>query len=144
MSTTTKAPVWFIIVGVIALLWNLMGLSAFLYDMTMTPERMADLPEEMHGYYDGSVPWWNWAAYGLAVITGVLGSIMLLMKKRWATLLFSLSLIGILIQNIWTFLFSDMAETMGSDIYLMPTLVIAIGILLLFLSKRAEREGWIA
>jgi hypothetical protein len=144
MSSYTKAPVWFLIVSILALLWNLMGLSAFYYDMTMTPERMADLPAEMHGYYDGSVPWWNWAGYGLAVIAGVLACIMLLMKKRWATLLFSLSLIGILIQNTWTFLFSDMPETMGSGIYLMPTLVIGLGILLLFLSKRAEREGWIA
>jgi hypothetical protein len=134
MSTTTKAPVWLLIVSILALLWNLMGLSAFAYDMTMTPERMAELPETMHGYYDGSVPWWNWAAYGLAVIAGVLGCIMLLMKKQWATLLFSLSLIGILIQNVWTFLFSDMAEVMGSEIYFMPTLVITIGILLLLLS----------
>lgn len=144
MNTPTKAPTWFIVVVVIALLWNLMGLTAFVYDMTMTPERLAELPEEMHGYYDGSVPWWNWAAYGLAVIAGVLGCIMLLMKKRWATILLSLSLLGILVQNAWTFLVSDMPEVMGSDIYLMPTLVMGIGILLLFLSKRAERDGWIS
>lgn len=143
MSTATKSPLWFIIVGVIALLWNLIGLWGFSNSISMTPEQLGEVPERMRGYFEEGFPWFYWAAYGLAVIAGVLGSIMLLLKKKWATLIFSLSLIGVLALNTWTFLISDMPESMIAEDYIIQTSVIAVGILLLFLSKRAEREGWI-
>ena len=42
---TQKAntPIWFWVAGVIALLWNLIGLMAFVVQMTMTEETMAAL-----------------------------------------------------------------------------------------------------
>ncbi len=144
MSSSTKAPIWFLIVSVIALLWNLIGLGGFIASFNLSPEQMADVPERMKGYYEAGVPWFYWAAYGLAVIAGTLGCILLLLKKKWATLIFSLSIVGILIFNTWSFLFSDMAESMITEDYVIQFFVIAIAILLLFLSKRAEREGWIA
>ena len=143
MSSSTKAPMWFLIVSIIALLWNLIGLWGFTTSFNLGPEDMADVPERMRGYYEAGVPWFYWAAYGLAVIAGVLGCILLLLKRKLATLVFILSIVGILIFNTWSFLISDMAELMITEDYVIQSLVIGIAILLLFLSKRAERKAWI-
>ncbi|NND95340.1 MAG: hypothetical protein HKN45_10775 [Flavobacteriales bacterium] len=140
--STTKVPTWFKVVAVLALLWNLMGLVAFFFDLQMTPEQMAELHPAMQEAYQNS-PSWNWIAYGIAVVCGVLGSIMLLLRKRSATLLFGLSLLGILIQNFYTFLMVQLYQQMGGGAYVMPILVVVIGIYLYLLSRRAMRSNWI-
>ncbi len=136
-------PTWFKVISIIALLWNLMGLTAFAYDLQMTPDQMGDLHPAMKDAYLNS-PTWNWIAYGIAVICGVLGSVMLILKKKSAVLLYGLSLIGILIQNFYGFVLTMMYQEMGGGAFVMPFLVIVIGIYLYMLSRRAARSGWIS
>jgi len=136
-------PTWFKVISIIALLWNLMGLTAFAYDLQMNPDQMGDLHPAMKDAYLNS-PTWNWIAYGIAVICGVLGSVMLILKKKSAVLLYGLSLIGILIQNFYGFVLTMMYQEMGGGAFVMPFLVIVIGIYLYMLSRRAARSGWIS
>lgn len=45
-STTQKPPVWFWIISVLALVWNAMGIMAYLGRAFATDEMIAALPEE--------------------------------------------------------------------------------------------------
>ncbi len=78
-----KPPVLFWIISVIALLWNLMGCFQWFveYNFWKNPASRDVLPEAMRGLYD-QTPAWTYVVFALAVITGVLGCIGLLMESH--------------------------------------------------------------
>jgi hypothetical protein len=137
----TKVPMTFWIIGVIALLWNLMGLSAFLYDVTMTPERLAELPVEMQEIYNNN-PFWVKTAYGVATIGGTLGAIGLLMRKGWSVTLFLLSLLGIIIQTSYNFFGTNLREFATTEELILPVMVMIIALFLWYYAKKATSRGW--
>ena len=75
-----KAPLWFYFVAFISLLWNIMGLLAFVIQMTMTPEAMAQMSPDQIKLYE-STPAWLDCVFGFAVVSGVIGCLLLLIKK---------------------------------------------------------------
>ena len=137
MSTTPK---WFTPVAILALLWNLVGASAYLMDVTMSPEAVAKLGEAAQAMY-ASRPDWFVVAYASAVWFGVAGSLGLLLRKRWATPLFLLSLLGLIAQDLA--LFSRPEVRADLTVILLQGLVLVIAVSLLLLARKAEREGWI-
>ncbi len=137
-----RVPVTFWIIAGIALLWNLMGLSAFVSDMMLTPENIAAMPEPQKSLYESS-PGWLKIFYGAATISGVLASIGLLMRKNWAKILFFISLIAVIIQLAYQFLFMNILETMGSSVAL-PIMVLLIAVFLWYFSKKSSFRGWLS
>jgi hypothetical protein len=96
-----KSPVHLWIVGGIATLWNGFGC----YDYFMTRTRGAEYIESMMPALDGeammayinSFPMWAAFGWGLGVWAGLAGSILLLMRHRWAYVVLGLSLLGAVI-----------------------------------------------
>lgn len=95
---TARAPMHLWIVGLLALLWNGFGC----YDYLMTRMRNLDYfrsmapdsdPEAMLAWVDG-FPIYAQFGWGLGVWGGLLGSILLLMRSRWAVPALGLSLLG--------------------------------------------------
>ncbi len=102
-SDSVKPPVWFWIVGVIALIWNGMGVKAYLDQAYMTPEKLAALPNPDQAMYSIEYPAWVTAAFAVAVFGGTIGSILLLFRKKSAYFVFVVSLVGILAQMTYAF-----------------------------------------
>ena len=96
-SSNTKPPIWFWIVSVIALIWNAMGVMQYLAQAYMTEDFKSQYTAEQLEMIS-NVPAWATAAFAIAVFSGLLGSILLLLKKKFASKLFLLSLLGILVQ----------------------------------------------
>jgi len=138
MSTPSK---WFTPVAILALLWNLLGASAYLMDVTMSPEAVAKLGEAERAMY-ASRPAWFVVAYASAVWFGVAGSLGLLLRKRWATPLFLLSLLGLIAQDLA--LFSRPEVRADTTVVLLQALVFVIALSLVMLARKAERKTWIA
>ena len=103
MATTAQArtPVHLWIVGVLALLWNGFGC----YDYLMTKTRGADYVRSMMpgadadaimAYVNG-LPIWATAAWAFGVWGGLLGSILLLVRHRWAVPALGVSFLGALL-----------------------------------------------
>ena len=61
-----KVPTWFWVVAVLALLWELMGVAAYLSDVSMTDADLAKLPDGQRQLY-AMMPSWVTAAYAIAV-----------------------------------------------------------------------------
>ena len=80
-------PRWFNVVAILAVIWNLLGVMAFVNHMMMTPEMIAALPIAEQNLY-ATVPLWATAAFAVAVFAGALGSLALLMKKEFCYQLF--------------------------------------------------------
>lgn len=140
-STTNKPPVWFWVVSSIALVWNLMGVMAYVSQVTMSPEALQALPETERALYEG-LPAWATGAFALAVWGGALGSALLLLRRKLATPILIISLGGVLVQMYHSFFISNSIEVYGPGGMIMPIMVILIAILLILLSRKATSNGW--
>ncbi len=143
MTAKSAPPIWFWVVSVVCLLWNLAGLAAFAMQVTMGPEALAALPEAERELYT-TVPVWATAAFAVAVIGGALGCLALLLRKAWAGPIFIASLCGILVQNFHSFALSKAPEVYGPTAMIMPLFVILIAVLLIWFSRSAKAKSWIS
>jgi len=141
MTNTTKLPVWFWIISIVGLIWNILGVVAYLGQAYMTDEQLALLPEADQNWYS-NVPAWVTAAFAIAVFAGTLGCIALLLRKKWAVPLFMLSLLGVLVQQVYNFFIQDYVAMEGSRMA-MPILVIVVAGLLYWYSKGAREKAWL-
>ncbi|MGB5205651.1 MAG: hypothetical protein WBN63_15820, partial [Eudoraea sp.] len=82
-KSNTKPPVWFWIVSIVALLWNLMGVMAYLGQAYMTDEMKAGYTSDQLALME-STPAWVTAAFAIAVWGGLLGCIVLLLRRKLA------------------------------------------------------------
>jgi hypothetical protein len=138
-----QPPKWYRPVAVVALLWNVIGCVAFLSDATMKPADVAKLSAAMQAMYN-TRPAWSIASTAIAVFLGALGSLGLLMRKRWATPLLVISLAAVIVQDIWLFGMSGAAAAAGAVAYVLQGLVLLIAIGLVMLGRRAAARGWSA
>ena len=141
--TNSTAPRWFSIVAIVALIWNLLGVMAYIMQVTMNPETYAALPEAQRTLLE-STPAWATAAFAIAVNGGALGSLALVLKKSWAVPLLMLSLLGVVVQMFHSFFISNSFEVFGPGGMIMPIMVMAIAIYLVFLSRQAKDQDWIS
>ena len=131
------------IISIIALIWNLMGVFAYLAQVNMSDEIIAALPEVERALYD-NVPAWVTGVFAIAVFGGALGCILLLLKKKLATPVLIISLIGIIAQMIYNFGMSKAAEVYGPGGMIMPAMVVLIGVFLVWYAKQATAKGWLS
>lgn len=148
MSDQTKPNIVYWIIGVVATLWNGFGIfnSYLEYGFKTKPETRVNLGElaEVYGpYYDAS-PMWLYYLFFIAVITGTIGSIGLLLRKKWATPVLLLSLIAVIIQMGYTIFFSNWIEMMGSEGYLFPAGITLFSAFLYWYAKKSDKDGILA
>ena len=134
MTTTNKPGTSFWIISVIALIWNIMGVIAYLIQAFMTDDMKALLPETEREMYENK-PAWATAAFAFAVFAGLIGALGLLMRKKWATTLFIISLLGILAHQVYIFFISGIMEDADASLMVMPIVVTVIGFFLVWYSK---------
>jgi hypothetical protein len=140
-SENIVIPSWFKIVAIIAFIWNLLGVLAFVGQMFMTPEMLAELPVAEQELY-ANTPIWATAAFAVAVFAGAIGSLLLLMKKGLATPVLTLSLVGVLVQMFHSFFMSKSFDVYGPGAAVMPMMVIVIAVFLVWLANKAQKIGW--
>lgn len=135
------APKWFRPVAVAALLWNLLGCFAYLSEVMLTPEGLAKLSAAEQALH-APRPAWAVAATALAVWGGAFGSLGLILRKRWATLLLLTSLVGAIVQDIG--LLTGAAARSGPAVIALQGLVLLIAVVLVGLGRTAGARGWLA
>lgn len=136
------APSWFKPVAILALLWNLAGCLAYLSDVMLSPADIAAMTPDQQAMY-AMRPAWSVAATALAVWGGALGCVGLIMRKRWAVPVLSISLIALLVQDLSLFVLSDAARLAGPVVYVLQAFVLLVSVLLLVLARRAQARGWL-
>ena len=136
--STTKPPVWFWIIAIIALVWNGLGVLAYLGRAFATDEMIAAMPEEAQAEFLMEFPTWYTFAFALAVFCGVLGALSLLIRKNWAYVLFIISALGAITQHVYLFANTDVPSLV------MPVLVIVVCLVLVWFAKHAISKHWIS
>ena len=137
-----QPPPWFTVLAVAALLWNLLGCTAFLADLRLTPDDLARLPEAEQALYRAR-PVWALLATGVAVIGGTLGSLGLVLRRRWATGLLIASLLGVLAQDVALATLLDDLKAAGGLAPLVQGAVLLVAVGLVPLAGVAGARGWL-
>lgn len=144
MTNKTKPATWYWVVSVLALIWNLIGVLAYLGQAFITEEMKAEYTAEQLTLLEGR-PAWVTAAFAIAVWGGLLGCIALLIRKRWARPLLLVSLLGIVAQTGYNLFATNATEIFGTlQGLVMPLIVVIIGILLVLIAKIADRKQWLS
>lgn len=142
-APATAAPKSLYVVGVLAVLWNGFGC----YDYLMTRMRDTDYLAKMMPTADPNAilawvdafPIWAQFGWGLGVWGGLIGSILLLLRSRWAVLALGLSLLGAVLGLGYQIVAAPpLAGVEGPMAEAMPFVIILIA-LALFLYARAMR-----
>lgn len=136
----TKTPVWFWVVSIIFLLWNGIGILNFIGQLNMTPETLANLPQEQQDLF-AHITWWTQVAFGIGVIGGTLGSLGLLLRKASAKTFFFISLAGIFIQTSNNLYHTWGTELFGTVINWFVVLVLST-VLAIKLCDYSIKKGW--
>ena len=139
----TPTPKWYMPVAILALLWNLIGCAAYLSDVMMTPEAVSQLPADQQALY-AARPAWAVAAYAIAVWGGALGSLGLVLKKRWASPLLMASVAGLVVQDLALFVFSPAAGAVSPVAYVLQGMVFVIALALVRLAGTGSARGWLS
>jgi hypothetical protein len=142
MSTLNKPSMGFWIISIVAFIWNAMGVNHYLQQAYQTDSFKAMYTEDQLAMIQNA-PTWVTAAFAVAVFGGILGCIMLLMRKKIAKTLFLLSLIGIIVQMIHNLFMTDAMESYGPGGIIMPLMILIVGVFLLWFSKKNIAKGWL-
>jgi hypothetical protein len=142
MTESNKPATWFWVVSALALLWNLMGVMAYLSQVMMTPEAIQAMPENERALR-ASTPAWATSAFAIAVWGSTLGCLVLLLRKKLATPILIVSYAGVLVQMGHAFFMSKSFEVYGPGGMVMPVMVLVIGALLIWFSMKAAERGWV-
>jgi hypothetical protein len=136
-------PRSFLIVSIVALLWNLFGVMSYLGQVTMSPETLSAMPEAERALFDG-MPAWATGLFAIAVFSGVLGCVGLLLKKTWSVPVFMASLAAVVVQFGYWLFFAGSIDVYGPAAIMMPLLVTAAAIFLVWYSQDAKIKGWLS
>jgi len=142
-KSSTKPPVWFWIVSVIALLWNGWGVNMYLQQAYNTESYRAMYPDPEMLEMANNTPAWATAAYAIAVFTGLFGCVGLLLRKKWAKSIFVLSLLGVVVSMTYHLFMSKAFEVYGTEVVVMPIVVTLIAIFLVWFAKKGIAKDWL-
>jgi len=96
-----------------------------------TPEQLA---------YLNSIPGWAVIGWGAGTWGGLLGSLLILLRRGFAVNLFAVSLIGVVLTDVYTYGLSDGYKVMGGNPGVaIFSAVIAVIAVLLFVYSRTQR-----
>ena len=133
----TPKHLW--VVGILALLWNASGAFDYLMTQTQNEGYMSNFtPEQLEFFY--GFPTWLVAFWALAVWGGVLGAVLLLMRKKLAVGVFLVSFICMTVTAFRNYGFADGMEAMGGGVPFVMTILIFFFALALYFYAKAMRD----
>ena len=137
----SKPTISFWIISVIALLWNLMGVSQYIQQAYNTDSFRAMYTAEQLEMTDAT-PAWSTAAFAIAVFAATFGCVSLLLRKKWAYMLFLISFLAIIVQNIDAFTRNTFSNY-GTPEMIITAIIPIIALFLLWYYKKAIKRHWI-
>lgn len=137
MNTVARTPwhVW--VVGLVSLLWNSVG--GFSYTMTRLG-KLEDLgmSQTEIAFFESSPVWAN-AFWALGVWGAIAGSVLILLRSRFALHALVVAIIGLLGSNTWQYAIADVPETLQSPA--LTLMIWATTLFMLFYASRMTRAG---
>jgi len=140
-NNPVKAPWHLWVVGIVGLLWSAMGAMDYVMTKMENEEYMAAFtPEQLEFFY--GFPIWVNAAWAIAVWGGVIGTILLLLRKSSAVWVLLVSFLAMVVTAFQNYGLSNGMEVVGDMFSLVFTaLIFLVGLGLYLYSKAMHSKG---
>jgi hypothetical protein len=138
-----RTPVHLWIVGVISLLWNAMGAFDYLASQLKLEFYMSQFTEEQLAYFY-EFPAWATSGWAFGVWGALAGSILLLMRRKWAVWAFAISLAGLAISSLYSLVLSEGLAIMGTGAFVFNAVIWVIAIALFIYARAQAKRGVLA
>lgn len=137
----SKTPWWFWLIGAVFLLWNIFGCAIYIVDKSVTDAGVLKFSGQAALDARHAYPLWASVAYGFAVWLGLLASILYLMRKKISVTLFIVSLVTAIICFIPNFTNSIVKTSGGDSYWVMPVIVVLLGLFEILFSNKMRSKG---
>lgn len=134
----TPRHLW--VVGILGLLWNCLGAFDYLMTETRNESYMSQFTPEQLEYFYG-FPAWVVAFWALAVWGGVLGALLLLLRKRLAVPVLLVSFLSMIVTSIYNFGLSEGLEVTGGAGLAFSGLIFVVALGLWLYARNMSRRG---
>ena len=138
-ENASGAPRWFMIAALAALAWEIVGCTMYVMQVSVEP---AALPADQRQMWDAT-PAWMTGAYAVAVWVGLIGAILLLMRRKLAEPLLLVSLIAVVVQFSGLLIVPQLRNLVSSDVLFLPFLIVIVCGVIWHFARRARRSGWL-
>lgn len=146
-TATTKTPWHLWVVGFVSLLWNSFGANDFTQSQLRNRDYLAAMSEgmgvtadQMIAYID-SFPMWATVLWAMGVWGALIGSVLLLLRMRYAVSAFAVSLLGLAGSTLYQLVTPQPDWTQNSTGMMMQLLIWTIAIVLLLYAWRMRQRG---
>jgi hypothetical protein len=140
-ASAAKTPWHIWAVGIAAVLWNSVGATDFLMTETRNKAYLSGFTQAQLEFCF-NIPAWAVATWGIATWGGVLGSLLILLRRRQAVYLFLASTLCTVLTDVYSFVLSDGFKVMGGAPALaFSAVILVIGVLLLVYARSMRGRG---
>jgi hypothetical protein len=139
VQTQSTVPGWYWIAAVLALAWECIGCFMYVTQVTTDP---ATLPIDQRTMWEATPPWIV-AAYAIAVWVGLVGAVLLLMRRKLAEPLLLVSLLAVVVQFGGVLLVPAIREVTPDSAYTFPIVIFVVCYGIWMLARRARKQGWL-
>ena len=139
---TSPQPVagWFKIAAIGSVLFMALGCVSYLMQVTADP---AALDPDQRAMLEAA-PTWMWAAFAVAVWTGLAGTILLLLRKRLAVPFLAVSLLAVLVQFSAYLLVGRLRDLMSLNGLAVPLIILILTWTIFWFARNSQKKGWLA
>ena len=138
-ENASGAPRWFTLAALAALAWEIIGCAMYVMQVSVEP---AALPADQRQMWDAT-PAWMTGAYAVAVWVGLIGAILLLMRRKLAEPVLLVSLIAVVVQFSGLLIVPALRNLVSSDMLFLPFLIVIVCGVIWHFARRARRSGWL-
>ena len=142
-NSENKPSIGFWIIGIIALIWNSLGIHGYLQQAYNTEAFRIQYSAEQLAAID-NLPSWYTAVFATAVFSSTIGCLLMLGKKKISNLLFKIGLLAVIIQTCYNVFIYEGRNSYGSIEYSMLIMIPSISVFLVWYSKSATNKGWLS
>ncbi|HEX6375075.1 MAG TPA: hypothetical protein VFZ91_05090 [Allosphingosinicella sp.] len=133
-------PVWFRIVALLAVLWNAFGFFQYLSTVGLFGDPMAGMTNAQRTAAE-AIPAAIIGAFAIGTLAGLVGSLGLLLRKRWAFTVLVVSMLALVALEGWIVFLSGALEAFGG--IALPAIITLVAVLLVWLAYHARKRGWL-
>lgn len=130
---------WFIIAAVASLLFMGLGCISYLMHVFANP---ATMPLDQRAAHEAE-PAWVTGAYAVAVWIGLVGALLLVLRRKIAEWFLLLSLIAVLVWLAGLILVTQLRENMSANDLLVAMIVTALTWTVYWFARHSRQRGWL-
>lgn len=137
-----KTPWHLWVIGIFALLWNGMGALDYVMTQSNNEAYLSQFSDAERAFFT-SIPTWAVFFWALSIWSAVLGSVLILARRRWATPLFAIAVVSFLIVAAQNYLLASptMAEVVGTFAVVFSIVIFIITVGLWWYAKKMSESG---